>query len=465
MSLSRSLAARLLAATLAASAASPALAAGAGVAVGSDVIIQGRYYEGIGDLAQAKAIYLDAIAAGYSTRITRAAIDRLILLAQQSGNVAEEMQVLEAAARAGMDDAYSRLARLSVEKNMLPPSLADMGPAYEQAALDQPSVALAMFMAFLGEQGLAASYGIVETDPAFWYMVAAQRGSRSGLLKMIETAVRTGRDADAVALLDNLAPEERAQKAIGFGKDLARGAEGIPKDVERAAGWLALAPPEVAEETYASLVRESMSGGDAKSALFWYGKVGSAGAVGSASTLGKLYAMARGKDRKAILAALVASAKKGDTEAARVAVKILTADGGKPSADVVVLLLAAARGGDAGAIDQLTRSVASLGPDDPATEKTMAALESAAKRGSVPAMTALARFYGSGGPVEANAETSLEWYRKAAKAGDPEAQFRVGLLMAATDPDEAQAMLKKAAAKGYGPAKSALAATMTTATN
>ncbi|WP_181704239.1 tetratricopeptide repeat protein [Chthonobacter albigriseus] len=464
MAIRRTAAARFLATTLLALAGGPALAGGSGFP-GQESLVQAFYYEQRGDLARAKQIYLTTLEGNYSPRANKDALARLVDLARQAGNVQEEIGYLEIAVRAGSQDAFSGLAKIAVERKVIPPTLTTMGPAYEEAALALPSVTLAMFMAELSEQGTAARYGIRETDASFWYLVAAQRGSRSGLLKMIETAVAAGRDPEALELLGHLPAEDKAQKILSFGKDLARGEDRMPLDRNRAAKWLAMAPAAVTRDTYGSLVRDAISDGDAKGALFWYAKLGSAGGVGSASALGKLHDIAPAKDRKAILATLMASAKRGDAEAARVAVKILTADGGKPSAEVVALLLAAARAGDPGAIDQLTRSVASLMPEDPETETTMAALADAAENGSVPAMTALARFYGSGGPVEVDAETSLSWYRKAAKAGDPEAQFRVGLLVASSDPAESEALMKKAASKGYGPAKSALAAAQDVVTN
>lgn len=180
--------------------------------------------------------------------------------------------------------------------------------------------------------------------------------------------------------------------------------------------------------------------------------------MGSPSALGKLYEIAPAASRPAILKTLAADARRGNAEAARVAARLLTADGAAPSAEALDFLLLAAKAGDATAVDQIARLSAGYLPEDPEAVTAVGALQKAADGGSAAAMLALARFYGSGGPVDVDPSASLDWYRKAAGAGATDAQFRLGLLLASSDPEAARTWMAKAAKAGYGPARSALAA-------
>ena len=70
--------------------------------------------------------------------------------------------------------------------------------------------------------------------------------------------------------------------------------------------------------------------------------------------------------------------------------------------------------------------------------------------------------YAAGKGVERNYTTSMEWYRRAAEHGLASAQYTLGLIYAhglGTPPDKAAARLwfEKAAARGFTPARQALA--------
>ncbi len=430
---------------------------------GANTYVRGRYFESAGRFEEAKAAYLGIVESQPSEKAVREALDRLVRLAQASGNLQEEIGYLELAVTAGRLGAINRLAEIETSTGLAPPSFDLIAPLYEQQALATDSTSVPLLLATLAERGRLSGVGIENTDAGFWYELAAQRGSKSALIKTLDRAVASGQDDIARSILARFPPSEQGRRALSYGKSLAVGENGLKPDRVRAEAWLAFAPPAEVQAAYGSFMRKAASSGKGDEALYWYGKLANVDGAATSGTLGKLYAAATSADAKAkILGSLESAARRGDVAAARTATKILTDTKGGDDPATMDMLAIAAAGGDDKAVETLSRTAATLPEGEPMADVALSSLRKAASKGSVPAMLSLARFYGSGGPVAPDAAESLDWYGKAAKAGDPESQFRLGLAHQTgagveKDPELARTWLARAAKQGYGPAESALA--------
>jgi TPR repeat protein len=431
---------------------------------GENEVIRGRYHEQRGDYAAAAEIYAGVVAREASPRAVRAAARRLVLITRAQGDVAAEMGWLEALVRIGDVNRLTELARRSGETGRLPPSFREMATVYEATAETLPSVGLAMFMAARAEAGDLAGTGVRNTDPLYWYGVAAARGSGGAASRSIARLVSEGRIDEAVALAGRLPAGRGTDEIVSIAKALARGENGMRRDRERAGKLLARVPDREANRIAAMLMRESSAAGDVDGAMFWLARAGSS-PDGVAAAMARLHEKAADETtRERLLAELQRLAGAGDMSAAAAAGRILTGRGEPPTPELVRLMLVTAEGGTSATVDRLSRLIARMPAGDAATDLVVAELDEAGAGGDVVALTVLSRLHATGGPVAVDPVKSRTYAEKAAEVGSPEAQYRLGLSLAmgsGADADRGRALLAKAADAGYVPARAALAALVT----
>jgi TPR repeat protein len=93
--------------------------------------------------------------------------------------------------------------------------------------------------------------------------------------------------------------------------------------------------------------------------------------------------------------------------------------------------------------------------------KAIALYRQAAERGSTPAQTYLGVIYDKGRGVPRDDAEAIKWYRLAANNGDAQSQFNLGVFLiqgrgTTKDENAGWDLVRKAAEKGYQPARSAL---------